>query len=259
MILIEYLKSNGFAIGCFGFFIASFAPQSAWAQSEDESDPDWSVLMQNPEVKPTEIRAEFEANWEGRERVKGSGYKQVERWLHLMDGRTDDQGFSIESDVLLEAHRSILEGRASGRSANGNWQVCGPTLNNITTRENIRGVGRMNAIAFHPNDDQIVFSGAPAGGLWRSYNAGESWVTNTDDFPTLGVSSIAFSSTSPDTVYIGTGDRDASDNEQLCVTANAAQASIAIVETSISPLLASCCSESAFRAKRAHLVLTPTD
>ena len=69
MILTEYLKPNGFAIGCFAFFVASFAPHSTRAQSEGESDPDWSILMQNPEVKPTEIRAEFEARWEGRERV----------------------------------------------------------------------------------------------------------------------------------------------------------------------------------------------
>ena len=107
---------------------------------------------------------------------------------------------------------------ASGRPiAGGNWQVCGPTLDDITTRDNIRGVGRMNALAFHPTDPAIIFAGAPAGGLWRSYDGGANWETNTDDFPTLGVSAIAFAPTDPTIVYIGTGDRDASDSPGMGV------------------------------------------
>jgi photosystem II stability/assembly factor-like uncharacterized protein len=217
MILTALPKSSGFSLGCLAVSFAFLSTQAVWAQTPAASDPDWSVLMQSEDYKPDEVRAVFETHWEGRVRVKGSGYKQVERWLHLMDGRTDDQGYAVGSDAMMQAHRSIVQGRASGRSANGDWQVCGPTLNNITTRENIRGVGRMNAIAFHPNDDQVVFAGAPAGGLWRSYDAGASWTTNTDNFPTLGVSSIAFAASNPEVVYIGTGDRDASDSPGMGV------------------------------------------
>ena len=72
------------------------APLFASAQSAAAEDPDWSVLMQQEDASPDEIRALFETHWEGRERVKGSGYKQVERWLHLMDGRTDDQGHALD-------------------------------------------------------------------------------------------------------------------------------------------------------------------
>ena len=187
------------------------------AQSGSTEDPDWSVLMQQQDASPDEIRALFEAHWEGRERVKGSGYKQVERWLHLMDGRTDNQGHALTSEQTVDAHRQIEQWRAEGRSLEGNWQVCGPTLDDITTRDNIRGVGRMNALAFHPTDPAIIFAGAPAGGLWRSYDGGANWETNTDDFPTLGVSAIAFAPTDPTIVYIGTGDRDASDSPGMGV------------------------------------------
>ena len=192
-------------------------PLLSSAQSGSAEDPDWSVLMQQQDASPDEIRALFEAHWEGRERVKGSGYKQVERWLHLMDGRTDSQGHALTSEQTVDAHRQIEQWRAEGRSLEGNWQVCGPTLDDITTRDNIRGVGRMNALAFHPTDPAIIFAGAPAGGLWRSYDGGANWETNTDDFPTLGVSAIAFAPTDPTIVYIGTGDRDASDSPGMGV------------------------------------------
>ncbi|MFZ8836235.1 MAG: T9SS type A sorting domain-containing protein [Flavobacteriales bacterium] len=189
----------------------------AQAQSTAEQDPDWSVLMQDVDANPAEIRSLFESQWEGRERVKGSGYKQVERWLHLTDGRVDENDHMIGSSATLDAHRDIQQWRQEGRSMNGNWQVCGPTLDDITTRDDIRGVGRMNAIAFHPNDPAIIFAGAPAGGLWRSFDSGSTWETNTDDFPTLGVSAIAFSPSNPEVVYIGTGDRDASDSPGMGV------------------------------------------
>ena len=196
-------------------------PFLLFAQTVQAEDPDWSVLMQQEDASPDEIRALFDAHWEGRERVKDSGYKQVERWLHLMDGRTDDEGHVLTSEQTVGAHRQIAQWRAAGRSLEGNWQVCGPTLDDITTRDNIRGVGRMNAIAFHPTDPETIFAGAPAGGLWRSYDGGANWETNTDDFPTLGVSAIGFAPADPSVVYIGTGDRDASDSPGMGVMRSA--------------------------------------
>ena len=208
------------------FVLISWMPCSAQLGQEEYSndagkdpanDPDWSTLMQDPDVKPAEIRNLFEERWEGRPRVKGSGYKQVERWLHLTDGRMDLDGAFLNGQDAHRAHREWSQSIESGRSLEGDWKVCGPALDDITTRDNIRGVGRMNAISFHPVDPNVMFAGAPAGGLWRSYDGGESWSSNTDDFPTLGVSSIGFASSNPDVVYIGTGDRDASDSPGMGV------------------------------------------
>ena len=56
----------------------------------------------------------------GRQRTRqGSGYKQVERWLHLMDGRTDNQGHALTSEQTVDAHRQIEQWRAEGRSLEG--------------------------------------------------------------------------------------------------------------------------------------------
>ena len=200
------------------FVLVSSIQFQAQSEGLDPSlDPDWSVLMQEIDVNPEEVRAQFEERWEGRARVKGSGYKQVERWLHLTDGRAESDGTFLDGDAAYRAHRKWSESIANGRSLEGNWIVCGPVLDDITTRDNIRGIGRMNAITFHPFDPAVIFAGAPAGGLWRSFDGGQSWSSNTDDFPTLGVSSIGFSSSNPAVVYMGTGDRDASDSPGMGV------------------------------------------
>ena len=178
--------------------------------------PDWSVLMQTPGMHPDSVRALHDAWWSGRTRPQGGGWKQVERWLHQAEGRTDVDGAVWGAREALGMADDVAAFRSS-RSTAGTWTVCGPTLDEVTDRNDIRGVGRMNAIAFHPTDANTVFAGAPSGGLWRSYDGGLSWTTNTDDFPSLGVSSICFDPFNPDVVYIGTGDRDAADSPGLGV------------------------------------------
>ena len=203
--------------GCFVLLMLPIArgQVNLW---EPSTDPDWSVLMQDADVTPAEVREEFEKRWEGRARVKGSGYKQVERWLHLSDGRINAaDGSMLDGNAAARAYNNWTQSMDNGRSLQGNWKVCGPVLDDITTRDNIRGIGRMNAISFHPSDSDVIFSGAPAGGLWRSYDGGQSWICTTDDFPTLGVSAIDFSASNPAFVYIGTGDRDASDSPGMGV------------------------------------------
>ncbi|MDZ7774378.1 MAG: YCF48-related protein [Bacteroidales bacterium] len=57
----------------------------------------------------------------------------------------------------------------------------------------------------------MIFAGSPSGGLWQTEDGGESWISYTDDLPTLGVSAIAIDYENPEITYIGTGDRDAGD------------------------------------------------
>jgi photosystem II stability/assembly factor-like uncharacterized protein len=69
--------------------------------------------------------------------------------------------------------------------------------------------GRVNCLAFHPSDTNIIFIGTPAGGLWKSTNGGKTWNSLTDQIPAIGVSEIAINPVNPDIIYIGTGDKDA--------------------------------------------------
>lgn len=180
------------------------------ASSLPQDDPDWSVLMQDPSLNFYEVQALFESRWEGREITKGSGWKPFKRWEALMATRIDENGNWLSGADVQRRYEEVLEVQAS-RSPSGNWMPLGPILDEHTDRDNIRGVGRVNFVAFHPTDPQTIFCGAPAGGLWRTYDGGENWVSNTDILPTLGVSAIAFNSLDPSIVYIGTGDRDAGD------------------------------------------------
>lgn len=79
------------------------------------------------------------------------------------------------------------------------------------------GTGRINSLAFHPTNTNIIYAGTAGGGLWQSNDGGTTWFTNTDQLATLGVSSIIVHPTSPERIYIATGDGDGSDNYSIGV------------------------------------------
>lgn len=83
----------------------------------------------------------------------------------------------------------------------GAWTAVGPF--NTTN-----GIGRVDRLAFHPTNPDIVYAGTTAGGLWRTTNAGVTWANLTPDIPSGGISGIIVDPINPNTLYILTGDGD---------------------------------------------------
>ncbi|MBT8223109.1 MAG: hypothetical protein KJN96_08085, partial [Eudoraea sp.] len=77
--------------------------------------------------------------------------------------------------------------------------------------------GRINAIAVDPNNPNVWYAGAPAGGIWKTTDAGGSWTNLFDNFPQIGVSGIAIDPNDSNTIYIATGDDDAADSYSIGV------------------------------------------
>lgn len=175
-----------------------------------QEHPMWTDFMRN-DISVFDFIDEMNAAWPQRPTERGQGYKPLERFKWLMETHADENGKMLNGRETIELW-TALKNYTGQRSVSGNWQPLGPILDGVTTRENIEGVGRVSCIAFHPTDDQIMFVGTPAGGIWKSNNAGISWSSNTDQLPTLGVSAIAFDPMNSDIIYAGTGDRDAGDS-----------------------------------------------
>lgn len=68
--------------------------------------------------------------------------------------------------------------------------------------------GRLNCIAFHPLDSNVMYAGSPAGGLWKTTDGGLTWAPKTDFLPSIGVSEIVINAQDPSMVYMATGDKD---------------------------------------------------
>lgn len=71
------------------------------------------------------------------------------------------------------------------------------------------GTGRINFIYVNPKDNNNVFACSPTGGLFVTYNGGESWANaGTDQLPISGVSSVCINPKDQNMWIIATGDSD---------------------------------------------------
>ena len=163
----------------------------------------WREMMTNPNVNYFELCKAYDAYWKGKEKTKGSGHKQFERWRSSVEPYVNKDG-SIGSYKEVWEKATSYHKLQTSRSVNGNFIEIGP----FEEHNYSRGVGRLTVIAFHPKDVNTLYVGSPSGGLWISNDNGKTWTTPNDDIMTFGVSAIAIDSKSPNTIYIGTGDAD---------------------------------------------------
>ncbi|MBW6492029.1 MAG: T9SS type A sorting domain-containing protein [Lentimicrobium sp.] len=198
------------------FGLLAWAPVYAQQLQSDASEfPYWIEMMQDQSANFYETQSAFNAYWEGREITKGSGYKPFKRWEYWMEQRVSPDGTRPAPDRDIRAYNEYISAN-SNRSSAGNWTPLGPFT--VPSGYNgYRGLGRVNAIAFHPTDPNVVYIGAPSGGFWKTIDGGQNWTTHTDILPTLGVSAIVVDHVNPNVIYMGTGDRDAGDAPGLGV------------------------------------------
>lgn len=65
---------------------------------------------------------------------------------------------------------------------------------------------RINTIAVHPENNQIIYVGFAVGGVFKTINGGQNWEPVFDDNPYLAIGDIILDPNDPETVYVGTGD-----------------------------------------------------
>lgn len=192
------------------------------SQSIDTANtPIWIDMMQNPNSNFFETQHAFNTYWNGRDRQPGDGWKVFKRWENYWSTRINEDGTFPSPDQIKTAYDNweiaYNQSLNGSESLTGDWVEVGPIAkpNNGTGQPN--GNGRLNTIAFHPSNVNTFWVGAPSGGLWKTSDGGLSWTSNTDNLPTLGVSSILIDPNNTNIMYIGTGDRDAGDAPGLGV------------------------------------------
>lgn len=195
-----------------GYTIAQFNQDAPWMRN----------LPQNASgAEPSfyEIQQAFNEYWETHDpNVKGSGYKPFKRWEYIWEDVVKaNNGHLPTAQDKWEAWQLKTAAQNSFAATDlSNWQALGP-FTHTNTGSWSSGQARINAITVDPNDSNTWYIGTPAGGLWKSTNAGGSWTTLTDNLPQIGVSGIAVDYNNSSIIYIATGDDDAGDTQSAGV------------------------------------------
>lgn len=169
-----------------------------------------SQTFKSTKGEPTfkESQAAFNAYYKNKEVAGAKGQKQFRRWEFIMEPRLSNSSF-LDSKSLWKA---INDKPALLPDDSADWMFVGPETTPYeiqTTRKS--GNGRLNCVAFHPTDEDIIYVGAPSGGFWKTSNGGLNWTTTTDKLDAIGISDIVISHVDPQIIYLATGDGDAGD------------------------------------------------
>ncbi|MDX1333258.1 MAG: hypothetical protein R3252_09530, partial [Robiginitalea sp.] len=199
-----------------GFLRAQINPDPPSLQDADGSAQLFSNTPGAP-VNIDQVSRSVESYWEGRDPFKkGSGYKPFKRWEYYWKHLADTRGNLPSSEKILNSWKNKQDLTARTPNPTANWNSVGPSNVGVYSGR-LPGTGRLNAVAVDPNNQNIWYAGAPAGGIWKSTNAGQSWTNLFDDFLQIGVSGIAIDPEDSNTIYITTGDDDAADSYSIGV------------------------------------------
>lgn len=139
--------------------------------------------------------------------------KKFHRWLSKWHGILDKDGNitdNIGFSTIEQRLNTLKKKEGNTKSTNSLWTSLGPNSSRL-------GIGRLNVVAFHPTNDNIIFVGAPDGGFWKTIDGGQHWTTSTDHLGSIGISTIVLSPDDPDVIYAGTGDKDLWDSVSIGV------------------------------------------
>ena len=194
------------------FVFAQFNPTAPWMDNVQKRD--------NKDATIDEIKTAFDTYWQDKNnKVKGSGYKPFMRWETHWRNKVDENGYLMTPTQMWEAwnqKQARILSRNETLNDISNWEPLGP-FNHINTGSWSSGQGRVNVVVVDPNNANTIYIGAPAGGIWKSTDAGQNWTPLSDYLPQIGVSGIAIDHTNSDIIYIATGDKDAGDTYSIGV------------------------------------------
>ncbi|MEK7255378.1 MAG: glycosyl hydrolase, partial [Bacteroidota bacterium] len=103
----------------------------------------------------------------------------------------------IDRQAYRDAFRITQLANAEARQRGaGEWEQAGPA--NIG--------GRITDIGLHPTDQNIVYAGTTAGGVFKSTDAGLNWEPVFENEGSNSIGDLAIAPSDPNTIYVGTGE-----------------------------------------------------
>ncbi len=224
----ELLFKNDYIYGALFFLLNTVMRQtitllvSLFLLNNISNAQEYVRLMENQNANFYDIQKAFNEHWDGKSYEKGKGWKQFKRWEYFMEPRVYPSGRIIDPSLAYKEFNKFKSTYGAPQNSTNkkaaNWTAIGPT--SFSDNTSLR-IGRVNVITLDPNNSNIIYIGSPAGGCWKSIDAGNSWTPLTDHLGSLGVSGIAIDPNNSNTVYIATGDGDGNDTYSIGIMKSA--------------------------------------
>ncbi|MEP7044894.1 MAG: hypothetical protein ABI843_17660 [Dokdonella sp.] len=130
-------------------------------------------------------------------------------WFEQARGLDEHNDARLRRAQAVTVLRNTLAQGTPALLANETWLPLGPDGMSMLDWDMGRVAGRVTALAVDPTDEDTLYLGAAAGGLWKSSDGGGSWQQLFDQIGTESIGSILLETGAPDHVWVGTGEANA--------------------------------------------------
>lgn len=175
----------------------------------------WVQMLNDTNYRFEEVRKSFEGYVESMDKAERiPGRKQFDRYSYFIHSRLASNGRYGRQAGIWEEYQRLKKEKMEGKySQSANWEPVGP----FVLPQNSPGMGRINTMAYHPTQTNIMYAGAASGGVWKTTSGGAYWHPVSDDIASMGISSIVINHQNPDIIYAATGDFNHSDTYSIGV------------------------------------------
>lgn len=196
-------------------FTALLVANISSAQVPVAGDNDAPVKLQDVVTQYMQQHGLKPKNISDSRHIEETGDYHFDRWLWYQKHNTDQSGYMMSPAKKFQEMMKYTQLRQNMKTtaSQANWTFQGPDYSD----GGYSGIGRINAIDFHPTDPNTFWVGTAGGGVWKTTDDGQTWTNETPDLTILGVSDIDVNPLNPNTIYLCTGDRDASDTYSMGV------------------------------------------
>ena len=191
----------------------------AWAFGESPTQP--APSQQNTATTAAEVEEELDGSEPERGLVNGVPFGEseaeelIERQNWFANKRRDNRKLlPARAWQRAQAEADKLVSPLGLETTPLQWSSIGPKAIDPPAFSWVYGgstpySGRVSAIAPHPTNSSVAYLGAAQGGVWRTTDSGATWAQIFDTAPSSASSSVgavALDPSSPDTIYVGTGE-----------------------------------------------------
>ena len=147
----------------------SFGQQNYMLSLEKSSNPNFY-----------EMQKAINSYWEQIPESERKGWKNFKRWESFWERRVYPTGeFPDAAKILKDWQQTQMKNKINVIQSVSEWNLLGPIDNPASisgTRD--QGLGRINRIRFQSDNDNIIWAGSAAGGVWKSVDGGKNWCSS---------------------------------------------------------------------------------
>ncbi len=150
-----------------------------------------------------EIKKEAEKYFDEVGRGRGTGYKQFQRWEYSASRSLDDNGYVENANNSVKEKASFRNKYSSKTTTTtGSWATLGPDNLTITSSWS-SWIGRLTSIAVDPSNYNHIIVTGPTGGVWKTTDGGNNWISLFDEMSSMDVYSSAIDPNNSDNYFVG--------------------------------------------------------